>query len=194
MTMNISVFVSNAHRAAKPKNSAKVGLVWVIHRAVGGQALKPLYSEATALCPSASKIRASILRGDGCDMGQRMLGLHISFYRQTNEGTAPATFESPKGTRVAVWQAGIGGLDWLVQSEKAGKAIFLRGNGYPGRYTAIAEHLMPEIIDVTRVSPGNWLLGEHDIVRKSGKARTWLTATRWLPAVQTSGYSSRAGT
>ena len=30
---------------------------------------------------------------------------------------------------------------------------------------------MPEIIDVTGVSPGNWLLGEHNIARKMGRQK-----------------------
>jgi len=33
-----------------------------------------------------------------------MLGFHMSVYRQTDEGVAPATFDSPEGPRLAVWQ------------------------------------------------------------------------------------------
>jgi hypothetical protein len=100
-----------------------------------------------------------------------MLGYHISVYRQRDEGASPATAATPEGPRVAVWQTGIGGLNWLVDLEKAGKAIFLGGNGYPCRYTATAGHLMPEIIDVTRGVQGPWLLGEHDIVTEKWEGK-----------------------
>jgi hypothetical protein len=51
------------------------------------------------------------------------------------------------GTRLAVWQTGLGRLDWVYELVKAGKAINLGGNGYPCRYTATAEYLTPRIID-----------------------------------------------
>jgi hypothetical protein len=60
-----------------------------------------------------------------------MLGWHVSVYRQKDGGSSPATFPTPEGTRLAVWQTGIGGLDWLDELVKAGKAIDLGGNGYP---------------------------------------------------------------
>ena len=68
-----------------------------------------------------------------CGKTLRMFGWHVSVYRQTDGGASPAAFESPEGTRVAVWQAGIGGLDWLIELVKAGKAINLGGDGYPVR-------------------------------------------------------------
>ncbi len=39
-----------------------------------------------------------------------MLAWHISVYRQTNDGTSPATTESAHGARLAVWQTGVDGL------------------------------------------------------------------------------------
>jgi hypothetical protein len=106
----------------------------------------------------------------GIFAGLYMLGYNISIYRQRNDGASPATADSAEGARLAVWQTGIGGLDWLVKLEKAGKAIFLGGSGYPCQYTATTD-LMPEIIGVTRVSPGNWLLGEHDIVTEKWEGK-----------------------
>ena len=52
-----------------------------------------------------------------------MLGFHMSVYRQTDEGVAPATFDSPEGPRLAVWQTDAWGLDWLNDLVKAGRAI-----------------------------------------------------------------------
>jgi hypothetical protein len=75
-----------------------------------------------------------------------MLGWHISVYRQTDGGASPATNETPHGERLAVWQTGVRGLDWLSELSTAGKAIDLGGNGYPWRFTASAEHIIPKII------------------------------------------------
>jgi hypothetical protein len=45
-----------------------------------------------------------------------MLGWHVSVYRQKEGGGSPATFESPEGARLAVWQADWDGLKWLASS------------------------------------------------------------------------------
>jgi hypothetical protein len=63
------------------------------------------------------------------------LGWHISVYRQQTDGSARATFGGPRSTRLAVWQTGLGGLDWFNELVKAQKAIDLGGNGYPMGYT-----------------------------------------------------------
>jgi len=76
-----------------------------------------------------------------------MLGWHISIFRQPDGGAAPATMESAKGARLAVWQTGLDGLRWLEQLVQPGNAIALGGNGYPVRYTAMAEFLLPQISD-----------------------------------------------
>jgi len=52
-----------------------------------------------------------------------MLGWHISVYRQKDGGASPGTALTPQGTRLAVWQTGLWGLDWLDELVKAGKAI-----------------------------------------------------------------------
>ena len=101
-----------------------------------------------------------------------MLGWHISIYRQLDGGASAATFPTPQGTRIAVWQAGIGGLDWLSELIKAGKAIDLGGNGYPYRFTAIAENLMPQIADSPPGARDNWLCGAGDLVTDKWEGKT----------------------
>ena len=71
-----------------------------------------------------------------------MPGWHIGVYKQANGGRSPATATSSQGRRLAVWQTGLGGLGWLSELVKAGKAVDLGGNGYPCRYTVTAELLM----------------------------------------------------
>ena len=76
-----------------------------------------------------------------------MLGWNVSVYRQKDGGHSQATDESTISARLAVWQAGDGGLDWLCDLAKAGKAINLGGDGYPNTFTAQAEYVIPRILD-----------------------------------------------
>jgi hypothetical protein len=101
-----------------------------------------------------------------------MLGWHISIYRQKDGGSSPATFPTPEGTRLAVWQTGIGGLDWLNELVKAGKAIDLGGNGYPCRYTAAAEYLMPMITDSPAGARDTWLREAGDVITDKWEGTT----------------------
>lgn len=101
-----------------------------------------------------------------------MIGWHISVYRQTDKGTSPATPKSPEGKRVAVWQTGLGGLDWFYDLVKEGKAIDLGGNGYPCRFTAAAEHLIPRIVDGPAGARSTWISGASDILTDKWEGTT----------------------
>ena len=107
-------------------------------------------------------------------MGTRdcMLGWHISVYRQSDDGTSPASFESPEGERLAVWQTGLGGRDWLEELVNAGLAIDLGGNGYPCRYTATAQTLLPRIADGPPGARAVWVSGVNDILTEKWAGRT----------------------
>jgi hypothetical protein len=89
-----------------------------------------------------------------------MLGWHVSVCRQPDGGHSPATFESPEGARLAVWQTDVDGLDWLIELAKQGKAIDLGGNGYPSRFTARAEHLLPHIVSGSFPANETWIIPE----------------------------------
>ncbi len=101
-----------------------------------------------------------------------MLGWIIGIYRQTDGGTSPATADSPKGTRLAVWQTGADGLNWISKLVKAGKAIDLGGSGYPCRYTATAENLVPRIIDEPPEAIPTWSYGPDDILTERWAGKT----------------------
>ena len=75
-----------------------------------------------------------------------MLGWNISVYR-LEQGAVRATTKTPTGVRLAVWQTGLDGLDWIDELVKQGKAKNLGGNGYPCRFTATAEHLIPHFVN-----------------------------------------------
>ncbi len=101
-----------------------------------------------------------------------MTGWHISIYRQTNDGASPAKAESPEGTRLAVWQSGVDGLDWVQELVKADKAINLGGNGYPYRYTATAENLIPQIVAEPPGARRIWASEENNILTQKWEGKT----------------------
>ena len=49
-------------------------------------------------------------------------------------------------TLIASWCVGLGGLDWLNDLVKRGLAQDLGGNGYPCKYSAKAEVILPKIL------------------------------------------------
>jgi hypothetical protein len=92
------------------------------------------------------------------------LGWHISIYRQQSDGAAPAAFGTAHGTRLAVWQTGLGGLDWIVDLVKQQKAIALGGNGYPTEYTAMATHLLARIREGPPDANAVWSFDPGDVL------------------------------
>ncbi len=88
------------------------------------------------------------------------LGWNISVYRQQNGGMTPASAGAPHGARLAVWQAGLGGLDWLNDLVTHQKAISLGGNGYPIEYTATADHILPRLRAEPPGAKARWTFDE----------------------------------
>jgi hypothetical protein len=93
-----------------------------------------------------------------------MLGWWIGVFRQPHGGHAPASFDTVKGIRLAVWQTGLGGLDWLDELAKDGRAIALGGDGYPIRFTAQCEQLLPRIENGPPNARAVWLSDPTDII------------------------------
>lgn len=103
-----------------------------------------------------------------------MLGWNISVYRQANGGSAPANEDSELGTRLAVWQTDVAGLEWLDEFAKSGQAIDLGGDGYPYYYTAQAEFLIPRIVGGPPEARHTWAVGQHDIVGSQREGKTMI--------------------
>ncbi len=101
-----------------------------------------------------------------------MLGWHISVYRQPDGGRLPATAKSDQGRRLAVWQTGLGGLEWLDELVKAGKAVNLGGDGYPCRYTVTAENVVPRVVDTPPGARTTWASGADDVLGRNWEGRT----------------------
>lgn len=120
-----------------------------------------------------------------------MLGWMIYVARQKNDRSTPAATRAPRGDVLAVWQADIGGLDWLDALVEQGAAAHLGGQGYPSRYTATAKNLIPSIQAGPPHARGQWTHGDGDVlVDSSGRRLDWfdpavITArrTRINPAV-----------
>ena len=92
------------------------------------------------------------------------LGWHISVYRQQNDGSAPASFTSAEGTRLAVWQAGLYGLEWIDELVKQQEAISLGGDGYPVRFTAMAKHIIPRLRGEPPQARDSWAVDPGDVI------------------------------
>jgi hypothetical protein len=104
-----------------------------------------------------------------------MLGWHVSVYRQPDGGSSPATFRSPEGVRIAVWQTDVHGLDWLIDLAKQGKAVDLGGNGYPSRFTARSEILVPHLVGETFPANQTWVIGEGTYI---ADPKAWVGKTQ----------------
>jgi hypothetical protein len=101
-----------------------------------------------------------------------MLGWHISVYRQRDGGGSAAQAHSPEGARIAVWQTGPGGLDWLNELVKVRKAICLGGNGYPVQYTALAKHVVPLIAEKPPGAHDIWICDLGSVLTRQWEGRT----------------------
>src|SRR5689334_4244183 len=106
-----------------------------------------------------------------------MLGWNIRVYRKLDDRMKPAVLNSPQGPRIAVWQAGMSGLNWIMELEKEGKAMLLGGNGYPALYTAQAEHLIPVIIAGPPQVQSPWISERTDILLDGWEGKTVIDHT-----------------
>lgn len=87
------------------------------------------------------------------------LGWHISVYRQRTDGARPAAFGDDHGPRLAVWQTGLGGLDWLDELVQEGRAVALGGDGYPVEYAVRASGVLPTILAGAPLARALWASG-----------------------------------
>ena len=102
-----------------------------------------------------------------------MLGWHIALLRQQGQTRSqPATLETNPGVRLAVWQTGISGLDWLDELATAAQIVKLGGNGYPIRYTGLASELLPRIGNSPPAARTTWSHDPGDILTDGWTGKT----------------------
>jgi hypothetical protein len=78
------------------------------------------------------------------------------------------TIEVPKATdddpRVAVWQAALGGTDWLTDLVDAGKAAHTTRGGYPESYLIRCEDFRTRLRAGLPNEHTSWVTGPHDVL------------------------------
>jgi hypothetical protein len=109
-----------------------------------------------------------------------MLGWHISVYRQTSTRDSPAKFGEEHGQRLAVWQTGFSGLDWLEQLVRDKRAIGLGGNGYPVEFTAPAEAIRSVILGGPPKANTVWGYDDGDILMEGWMGKTTIDHDAFL--------------
>lgn len=101
-----------------------------------------------------------------------MLGWHISVYRKPGHRSEPAQFDTAADARLAVWQGGLAALGWIDDLIRDSNAQSLGGDGYPLRYTARAEHVVPVILEGPPDANETWHRDATDIVTEQWAGRT----------------------
>lgn len=66
----------------------------------------------------------------------------------------------------------MGGLQWLDDLVKAGRAIAITEGGYPTRYTATANHILPTLLGWPPQANDVWVRGPEDIIDESWEGTT----------------------
>jgi hypothetical protein len=77
-----------------------------------------------------------------------------------------------QGTRLAVWQTGLDGLNWINELVKQQKAISLGGNGYPLEFTAMATHLKTQLLEGPPCAKAIWTHDPGDILSPAWQGKT----------------------
>jgi hypothetical protein len=122
-----------------------------------------------------------------------MLGWNIRIYRRMRNRSRPAPAGAKLGERVAVWQAGLWGQDWLNELVESGSAIKLQGGGYPNLFTVPARHVLARIQAGIPDANDTWIAGPEDILGPGWEGKTvlresvlarcepdeWLIAQSW---------------
>lgn len=100
----------------------------------------------------------------------------ISVYRQADNLTEPATWDSPRGARIAVWQGQTAATRWLHDLVSAREAVDLGGNGYPSRMSARAGAVLPVVSIGPPEANETWISGPHDILTPAWAGKTVVNA------------------
>ncbi|MET9605235.1 hypothetical protein ABZZ17_09220 [Streptomyces sp. NPDC006512] len=76
-----------------------------------------------------------------------MLGWNITVSTQTPQERDLNVIHSREDSILASWSVGIGGLNWVSELQRSGKAEELLGGGYPCRYVIRAADVLPLLAD-----------------------------------------------
>ena len=105
--------------------------------------------------------------------GAQMLGWWIGVFRVADSDGQLPTLQSKTGARVAEWQTGAAGTDWLDQLVRDGQGLqSLGGCGYPLRYVVKAGVLGPYLRNGPPGARKVWLREPGDVVTSEWKGKT----------------------
>lgn len=93
-----------------------------------------------------------------------MLGYWISISTLKPEEWDAESHIDRKKAVLADWETGVGGIDWLENLVKEGKATRLLSDGYPNRYTSTADIVLPLMMGdaIKPVDNGIWIFGNDE--------------------------------
>lgn len=91
-----------------------------------------------------------------------MIGWWIVIAAQTPEVRETAT--DRKAAVLANWETSVGGIDWVQTLVEEGKAVQLLAGGYPNRYAAQADAVLPLIADGPPDHSGPTVYGEDYVM------------------------------
>lgn len=91
-----------------------------------------------------------------------MIGWWIVIAAQTPEERDQAV--DRKQAILAQWEVGSGGIGWLLQLVKEGKASQLKFNGYPNRFTAQAGEILPLLANGPPPHRGPGIIGDDYVL------------------------------
>ena len=82
------------------------------------------------------------------------------------------TAANSRGSRIAVWQTGVAGLNWLDALVAREQAIEVRGRGYPNHYFAPARNLLTQILEGPPEAKAVWGHDAGDILGPNWAGQT----------------------
>lgn len=72
---------------------------------------------------------------------------------------------------LANWEVGPGGLEWLYELVRAGKATQLTFNGYPMRFTGLASDILPLLAEGPPAHRGPAIIGDDYVMPANWKGQ-----------------------
>lgn len=93
-----------------------------------------------------------------------MIGWWIVISTQTPEERSAASTDERQACILATWEAGLGGLDWLDRLVAQSAAHKVRADGYPTVYLALAEAVIPLLVDGPPAHEGPMVIGDDYVM------------------------------